>query len=101
MLAPEHAEVLHRAGLSKADVKRRLWEESKLLASRLTAKDYTRPAHARAAELVSMTPDTLIPITADPAQIGIIVAGGPGTHSVYVPGFGNSKPVTRPLEPSP
>jgi len=27
--------------------------------------------------------------------IGIVVAGGPGTHSVYVPCFGNSRAVTR------
>ncbi|MPZ44761.1 MAG: hypothetical protein GEV05_15430 [Betaproteobacteria bacterium] len=99
VLAPEHAEVLHRAGLSKADVKRRLWEESRLHASRLSAKDYTRPEHARV-ELAPMTPDTLIPITTDPAGIAIIVAGGPGTHSAYVPGFGNSRPVTRPVEVS-
>jgi hypothetical protein len=25
----------------------------------------------------------------------LIVAGGPGTHSVYVPCFGNSRAVTR------
>jgi hypothetical protein len=64
-------------------------------AARLSAKDYERPEHARAAELGRLTPDACIPITAAPADIGVIVAGGPGTHSVYVPGYGNSRPVTR------
>jgi len=95
ILAPEHAQVLHRAGLSKAEVKRRLWEESRMSASRLSAKDFTRPEYARAAELGKLTPDYMIPITSRVDDIGILVAGGPGTHSVYVPGYGNSRPVTR------
>lgn len=101
ILAPEHAQVLQRAGLSKADVQRRLWEESKMSAARLSAKDFTRPEHARAAELGVLAPDALIPITTGPELIGIIVAGGPGTHSVYVPGYGNSRPVTRAITPPP
>lgn len=95
ILAPEHAQVLHRAGLTKAEVKRRLWEASKMSAARLSAKDLTRPEHARRAELGSITRDTMLPITTSPDLLGIIVAGGPGTHSVYVPGYGNSRPVTR------
>ena len=31
-------------------------------------------------------------------DIMLIVAGGPGTHSVYVPCFGNSRAVTRVIE---
>ncbi|MCC6531077.1 MAG: hypothetical protein IT531_00890 [Burkholderiales bacterium] len=95
ILAPEHAQVLHRAGLTKAELKRRLWDESRMSAARLSAKDFTRPEYARARELGVLTHDTAIPITTRPEDIGIIVAGGPGTHSVYVPGYGNSRPVTR------
>lgn len=95
ILAPEHAQVLHRARLNKAEVKRRLWEASKMSAARLSAKDLTRPEHARLAELGVITRDTMLPITASPDLLGIIVAGGPGTHSVYVPGYGNSRPVTK------
>ena len=99
IVSPEHAEILHRAGLSKADVKQRLWTQSKLHASRLSDRDYLRPEHARRAELGEVTRDTLLPITKTPAEIGIVVAGGPGTHSVYVPGFGNSHPATRAITP--
>ena len=95
ILAPEHAEVLHRAGLTKAEIKRRLWEESKMSASRLSAKDFTRPEYARASELGALSRDTMIPISTSADDIGIVVAGGPGTHSVYVPGYGNSRAVTR------
>ena len=95
VLAPEHAEILKRAGLSKSDVKRRLWEQSKMPAGRMAAKDRLRTGDARRAELGEIGPDTMLPISTQPELIGIVVAGGPGTHSVYVPTYGNSRSVTR------
>ena len=94
-IGPEHAEILKRDGLSKAEVKQRLWEISKLPACRMTEKDLGRVRVSRRAELGEIGPDTLLPISQRPDAIGIIVAGGPGTHSVYVPCFGNSRAVTR------
>jgi hypothetical protein len=98
VLAPEHADVLKSAGLSKSDVKRRLWEESKMAFSRFAAKDRERLQHTRRAELGEIGPETLIPISPAPEGIGLIVAGGPGTHSVYIPAFGNTRSVTREIE---
>jgi hypothetical protein len=95
VLGPEHAEVLHRAGLSKMEIKRRLWEESKLAAGRMAAADLARTKIARAAELGAISPETLLPISQKAEDIGILVAGGPGTHSTYVPSFGDSRSVTR------
>jgi len=95
VLSPEHAHILAQAGLSKADVKNRLWEQSKMAASRMADKDFERTRRTRRGELGEISPETLLPVTTEPGRIGIIVAGGPGTHSVYVPGFGNSKSVSR------
>ena len=95
LLAPEHAQVLKRESLSKADVKRRLWEQARLLGSRLSAKDFGRVQTGRRAELGEIGPDTLIPISADPEDINILVAGGPGTHSIYLPVSGHVRPITR------
>ena len=95
IICPEHAEVLKAAGLTKAEVKRRLWQRSKLRAGNLTAKDFGRTQTARGAELGAISPDTMLPICPAPEGLGIIVAGGPGTHSVYVPSFGNTRAVTR------
>ena len=95
VISPEHADIMRRAGLSKADVKRALWEQSKMRAARMAAKDRARTQVARRAELGEIQPDTLLPIAPAPEQIGIIVAGGPGTHSVYVPSFGDTRSVTR------
>jgi len=98
VLGPEHAEILHGAGLTKQDVKRRLWEQSKMRADRMTDKDLLRVRSSRAGEFGTIEPDTMLTIARRPEDIWLIVAGGPGTHSIYVPGFGNSHAVTREVE---
>jgi hypothetical protein len=95
MLCPEHAEILHHAGYSKADVQRKLWELSKMAADRMTPEDFGRAQASRSAALGAIGPDTLLPIAPAPAGIALIVAGGPGAHTVYVPSFGNTRSVTR------
>jgi hypothetical protein len=95
ILGPEHAEILRRGGYSKADVKRALWQATKMVGRRMAQRDFARAAQSRKAELGDIGPDTLLPIAPRPENIGVIVAGGPGTHSVYVPCFGNSRAVTR------
>lgn len=95
ILCPEHAAILKAAGLSKAEVKRRLWEQSKMPARRLPAKDLERIQSIRRAELGTLLPDTMLPIATAPEHIGIIVAGGSGTHSLYVPSLGSTRSVTR------
>ncbi len=95
MLAPEHAELLKDAGLSKVEVKHRLWQQSKMVAGRMAAEDLERTQAARTAELGTIGPDTLLPISPKPDGIGIIVAGGAGTHSVCIPTFGDTRSVTR------
>jgi hypothetical protein len=95
IIGPEHAEVLHRGGFSKADVKARLWELSRMRGDRMARRDFERAVQSRRKELGEVTADTLLPIAPSPDDIGIVVAGGAGTHSVYVPCFGNSRAVTR------
>ena len=98
LLGPEHAEIFARAGWSKADVKRHLWEASRMEAGRLSVKEMERCRDSRTAELGEITADTRLPIAPSADEVRILVAGGPGTHSVYVPNFGNSRAVTRAVE---
>ena len=95
VFSPEHAEILHHAGHTKNDVKRRLWEQSKMRAGRMAPEDLGRAQASRTGVLGAIDPDTLLTIAPEPAGIGIIVAGGPGAHSIYVPSFGNTRSVTR------
>jgi hypothetical protein len=61
----------------------------------MSTKDFERTQNARGAELGEITRETLLPVAAAPDGINIIVAGGPGTHSAYIPVFANSRSVTR------
>ena len=97
MLGPEHAEIFARGGMSKADVKRELWDKSKMPARSLARKELERARDSRTSELGEFKADTLLPISHRPEEIMLMVAGGPGTHSVYVPCFGNSRAITRPI----
>ncbi len=95
VFAPEHADILKAGGLSKQDVKQRLWELTKMPAGKLSVKEILRAQASRADEYGDIKPETLLSIARAPEDIWFIVAGGPGTHSVYVPCFGNSRAVTR------
>lgn len=95
VLAPEHADILHQAGYTKSQVKQQLWDQSRMPAGRMSAKDLLRVQASRTDELGEIQPGTLLPIAPRAEDIGLVVAGGPGTHSVYVPSFGNTRAVTR------
>ena len=66
-----------------------------MAARRFAAKDFERARHTRSGELGGFAPDTAVPISRSPDDMGIVVAGGPGTHSVYVPTFGQTRAVSR------
>jgi len=98
VLSPEHAEILHDAGYSKADVQAKLWELSKMKAGRMTPEDLGRAQASRTAAYGPIDADTLLTIAHTPKDIAIIVAGGPGAHTVYIPCFGNTRSVTKVIE---
>lgn len=98
IIGSEHAEIFRRAGWDKATVKRELWRRSKMAVGRLSVNEIVRARASRTAELGELADDTLLPISPRAEDIQLIVAGGPGTHSVYVPCFGNSRAVTRCVE---
>lgn len=101
MLGPEHARILADGGYDKAKAKARLWALTKMPAERMSVKDLLRVRESRTAELGEIGPDTLLPIAHKPDDIMLMVAGGPGTHSVYVPCFGNSVAITREVAADP
>jgi hypothetical protein len=98
MISPEHADICHRGGFDKAKVQQRLWDLTKMPARDLAERDLYRTRASRKDELGDIQPDTLIPISREPKDIKIMVAGGPGTHSVYIPCFGNSRAAIRKIE---
>jgi len=57
--------------------------------------ELARIQHTRREELGDITLDTMLPISRSPDDIGLVVAGGPGTHSVYMQSFGDTKAASR------
>lgn len=102
VFAPEHAEVLSDGGYAKADVQQALWETSQQpfrVFTRAVGDYWVRPTWEP--YFGELRPDTMIPITRDPADIRLVVAGGPSIHTVFMPTFGDCRSVTAPVSTQP
>ncbi|MBI3953883.1 MAG: hypothetical protein HY330_05160 [Chloroflexi bacterium] len=98
-LCPEHAAILAREGLSKADVKRELFRRSQVPLGRFARENQALIASYREALLGHPGPATPVPVADRPEDIQVIVVGGAGPHSQFLPSFGgDSMPATRPVE---
>lgn len=87
VLGPEHAQILAKDGLSKEDVRQGLYRRLRLQLNRMGAG--LRAWYRTQRPAFDVTPEvTEIPLLDDPRQILIMVAGGPGLHSVVIPSFG-------------
>lgn len=90
VICPEHARLLAKDYPTRAELQERLWQESKLPACRLSRAN--RIALQAARQTKGLEPDfDSLPITKDPSRILILVAGGPGRKSVFIPGWGPSQ----------
>ena len=83
VLGPEHAQTLHRDGWSIADMQADLHVRSRVHISRVSAENQESYA-TMGRPLVGEH----YPMTQSPEDILILVAGGPGKHSAYIPPFG-------------
>ncbi len=85
-LGPEHAQTMHRDGWSIPDIQQKLYEESKIHYSRV-AEEQLVYAGERGNKLVN---DHLY-LTESPERIQVLVAGGPGKHSAFIPTFSTTQ----------
>lgn len=98
-LCPEHAETLAKAGLSKRDVKQRLFEQSTIPLGQLSPENIEERFRKRDPARYANAPlDTPLTIVQDPDDLIVIVLGGLGKHTMYLPTFGATRAVTRPLK---
>lgn len=83
-LGPEHAQTIHRDGWTIEDIQQKLYEASAVHISRVSAENRTNYEQDREQAPVN---DHYY-LTRSPEDIQILVAGGPGKHSAYIPTFG-------------
>ena len=67
-------------------------------AGRSRGSEFGRMKTGRAHELGEIGPDTMVPISEKPEDITLLVAGGAGTHSVFVPVSAHTRSATRPID---
>ena len=97
VLGPEHAEQIAAGGLTRRDVQLLLFE---------TARNTVGELRNRAMWNMMNWPKwlnkdddrTTIPIVGRPEDIHVLVAGGAGKHSAFIPTFGVTKSMTRKVE---
>jgi hypothetical protein len=91
VFCPEHAQILAQDGFSKADVKQILYETARVKVMDFPPETLDGMVrHRRPTRFTSEHPDATIPLADSPEEIEIVVAGGPGPHSAFMPSFGEA-----------
>ena len=92
-LGPEHAAILGAAGLSKADIRSHLFEHARI------PRDVWRRGGMADMHPDNFPDDEAIPVMSDPESLIVVVLGGFGRHSSWLPTFGDTtRSVTRAVD---
>jgi len=98
-LSPEHAKTFADAGLTKSQVQQLLFESSTIALGDLSTENIEERFRKRDPARFANAPlDTRLTIVQNPADLIVIVLGGLGKHSMYLPTFGATRAVTRTLK---
>ncbi|MYW00544.1 hypothetical protein [Streptomyces sp. SID3343] len=94
VLGPEHAATIAGAGWARQDVQAYLFEKA-----RRPAGDFRRHFQSSMWRpwMRALGDDDLQPMTETADNIRVLVAGGPGKHSLVIPSWGLTRSVTTPV----
>jgi hypothetical protein len=95
IIAPEHAHTLHRDGYSKKTIREMIFEKARIPLSRFAERTVKGLHHRRSRWFETVGDPNHIGVADSPDHVHIIVAGGAGIHSVFVPTGFNYNLVTR------
>ena len=98
ILGPEHADTIAADGVSIADIQRFVYERAVYPSSKLDPwfRDAYRLRLPAGREAEADDPATEFRTIQRPEDLHVMVAGGPGKHSAWIPTFGDQTiPVTR------
>lgn len=97
VLCPYHAHRIHADGWTKDDVRRFLYENARKPMAAVRDRGSFVKFWDRWIE--DGDGDSLVPLTADWRDILVVVAGGAGKHSCWIPTFGVSRAATALIAP--
>lgn len=95
VIGPEHAGVLARDGIGKAAIRKAVFERARIALTRFAARTVKGLKHRRARWFEQFPDADHIGVADDPSHVNIVVAGGAGIHSMFVPTSFSYHPVTK------
>lgn len=95
VLSPEHANTLARDGFDKGRIKQHLFRNARIPLDRFAKRTIAGLHHRRARWFAEAGDPLHIGVADHPEDINIVVAGGAGIHSQFVPTSFSYHPVTR------
>ncbi len=96
-LGPEHAATIAAEGLTKSEVKHYLYEHARVPITRFSRENAERRLMRRFPERYKDMSAT-VPMAHSPEDFIVMVIGGAGKHSAWIPTFGGTRAVTLPLK---
>ena len=86
-LGPEHAQTIYRDGWSIADIQEKLYEATPVDMDRVPLEKQRNYTVDRESNVVNGK----FYLSPSPDRIQVLVAGGPGKHSAFIPTFGSTE----------
>ena len=101
VFGPEHAATVAAEGWTREDIQRYVFENARYPLAEMSDEffEVVQEHTQQGVPVPLFERDDLAPIADGPEHIHVIVAGGPGKHSSWLPTFGNmTRPATMPVE---
>jgi len=98
VLGPEHAHTIVAHGLTLADAQGFLWDKARSPIHLLMRTHGPNRMNNYPGWVNKEDQNELVPIVGTPEDINVLVSGGPGPHSCFIPTFGFYKSVTRKVQ---
>jgi hypothetical protein len=94
-LGPEHAATVASTGWKKDDFRRAVWDAAAVPRGRFTSENLARFEAIYPEGFQDRSSSAVLRIARDWRDIMVIVTGGAGKHSAFIPTFGATRSVTR------
>ena len=96
VISPQHLGLLASGGVDRADVQRALFELARVPLTSFSPEIAERVRGRRPGLFEDSSPDA-VPVADAPESILLAVAGGPGSHTLFFPTYGETRAVTKPV----
>ncbi len=94
VISPQHLGLLESGGMSREDARRALFEGARVPLTSFSPEIAERVRGRRPGLFEDAEPDA-VPVADGPESILISVAGGPGSHTLFFPTYGETRAVTK------